>query len=142
MAAILALSMLGAGCGGSSGQSPVAAQADTIYTNANVETMNEAQPAAQAVAIKRTSILAVGSNADVLAFKGPGTTVTDLQGATILPGFIDAHSHLMGYAFFSDTNYWTDCLERKFVSQTSARRFAMRHSDESAELLHSGSDRR
>jgi predicted amidohydrolase YtcJ len=91
--------------GGSGGTSQIA---DSIFFDANVETMNAAQPTAQAVAIKGSQILAVGSDAAVLAHKGANTTVTDLAGATVLPGFIDPHSHLMGYAFFSDTNFWTD----------------------------------
>ncbi len=101
-----------AACGGSnsgaSPRSPSPSPADAIYYDANVETMNNAQPTAQAVAIKGTQMVAVGSNSAVLAYKGVNTKVSDLQGATILPGFIDAHSHLMAYAFFSDTKHWTD----------------------------------
>jgi predicted amidohydrolase YtcJ len=97
------------GCnGGGGGGSSTSAVADSILFDANVETMNAAQLSAQAVAIKGTQILAVGSNAAVMASKGANTTVTDMAGATILPGFIDPHSHLMAYAFFIDPNFWTD----------------------------------
>jgi predicted amidohydrolase YtcJ len=100
---------LAAGCGGSSSSAPTPpAFADAIYYDGNVETQNPAQPTAQAVAITGSQIDAVGTNRRVLSHKGPKTVVTDLQGATVLPGFIDPHSHLMGYAFFSDTKYWTD----------------------------------
>ena len=99
-----------AACNGSggTGEPSGTTTADSILFDANVETMNTAHPTAQAVAIKGSQILAVGSNADALAHKGAKTIVTDLAGATILPGFIDPHSHLQGYAFFSNTNYWTD----------------------------------
>ena len=38
-------------------------------------------------------IIAVGSEADVMRHKGPATEVTDLVGKTLVPGFIDGHSH-------------------------------------------------
>ncbi|NOY99181.1 MAG: amidohydrolase family protein [Chloroflexi bacterium] len=60
--------------------------------------MEPDQPAAQAIAIKEERILAVGSEADILAYGGPATQVIDLQGRTIMPGFIDAHSHLFNDA--------------------------------------------
>jgi predicted amidohydrolase YtcJ len=95
-----------AGCSGGGGGS--FAPADAIYFDANVETMNAVQPNATALAITGTGIVAVGSNSTVFANRGPKTVVTDLHGATVLPGFIDPHSHLMAYAFFSDQLYWTD----------------------------------
>ncbi len=70
--------------------------------------MNPAAPTAHAIAIRGSRIVAVGSNSAVLTHKGPKTVVTDMMGAAILPGFIDPHSHLIGYAFFSDTKFWTD----------------------------------
>jgi predicted amidohydrolase YtcJ len=94
--------------GGSDGSAKPAATADTIYVNAQIETMDTRHPVAKALAIEGTEIISVGSNSAVLRHQGPATVVTDLHGATILPGFIDAHSHLMGYAFLSDTKYWTD----------------------------------
>ena len=39
-------------------------------------------------------ILAVGSDADVVALRGPATRVIDAAGATVLPGFIEAHMHV------------------------------------------------
>ncbi len=68
--------------------------ADRIFTGATIVTMSEAQPAAQAIAIRGEKIVAVGTDEDILRWKGPSTTVTDLRGRTILPGFIDAHGHL------------------------------------------------
>ncbi|MGH7907742.1 MAG: hypothetical protein ACREP6_14055, partial [Candidatus Binataceae bacterium] len=106
IAPILALAFLWAGCSGGSSTSP--APADTIYYDANVETMNAAQPTAEAIAITGSHIVAVGSRSMVFAYKGPHTEATDLHGATILPGFIDPHSHFLAYAFFDDPAHWLD----------------------------------
>lgn len=78
---------------------PVSAQnrigpADTIYTRGDIITIVPGQPTAEALAVKDGLIVAVGSRADVeTAFKGPKTRTVDLGGKTLLPGFIDAHSH-------------------------------------------------
>jgi predicted amidohydrolase YtcJ len=69
---------------------------DAILHNGIVLTMNEFQPQAQAIAIEGGRILAVGSNAEILALRDPSTRVIDLQGKTILPGFIDSHQHRIG----------------------------------------------
>jgi predicted amidohydrolase YtcJ len=66
---------------------------DLILHNANIFTVNSREPHAQAVAIARGRFLAVGSNSDVLNLAGAGVRKLDLGGKTILPGFIDAHSH-------------------------------------------------
>ena len=68
--------------------------ADSVYLHGVVITVDEAQPRAQAVAVKDGKILAVGSDAQVSALKGPTTRVVDLAGKTMVPGFIDGHSHI------------------------------------------------
>ncbi len=60
--------------------------------------MDERQPQAQAVAIRRGRIVAVGSDADVLRFAGRNARRIDLRGHTVLPGFVDAHDHLFNDA--------------------------------------------
>ena len=70
-------------------------QADAIILNANVITMNSAAPSADAIAIKDGRFLAVGADADVSPFKGSATEIMDVDGKTVLPGFIDAHTHVM-----------------------------------------------
>ena len=67
--------------------------AERIIRGGPIVTVNPAQPAAEAVAIAGGKIVAVGSAADVMALKGPGTVVTDLAGKTLVPGFVDGHSH-------------------------------------------------
>ena len=70
------------------------AAADTIYVGGDIVTINDAQPTAEALAVKDGKILAVGARADVeSAHKGDTTKVVDLAGKALLPGFLDAHSH-------------------------------------------------
>ena len=69
--------------------------ADSVVYNANVITMNPAVPSASAVAVKDGRFMAVGMDRDILEFKGRATEVLDAGGKTVLPGFIDAHTHVM-----------------------------------------------
>ena len=66
---------------------------DLILHNSHVVTVNPAEPTAEAVAIARGRFFAVGKSADVLNLATPGVRKMDLGGKTVLPGFIDAHSH-------------------------------------------------
>jgi predicted amidohydrolase YtcJ len=68
-------------------------KADTIYVNGPVITMDKSNRVAEAVAISGDKILKVGAKKDILMLRGPNTRVVDLQGKTMLPGFIDGHSH-------------------------------------------------
>ena len=70
-------------------------KADTVIRNANVITMDRNRPRAQAVAMSDGRIVGVGSNRDVETFIGPGVKVMDMTGKTVLPGFIDAHIHVL-----------------------------------------------
>ena len=68
--------------------------ADTIYVGGDIVTLNDAQPTAEALAVKGGKILAVGARAEVeSAHKGDTTKVVDLAGKALLPSFLDAHSH-------------------------------------------------
>ena len=72
--------------------------ADVIYTGGPIVTVNDAQPTAEAVAVKSGKILAVGSNADVeRAHRGTQTTLVNLGGKTLAPGFVDGHAHFLGF---------------------------------------------
>jgi predicted amidohydrolase YtcJ len=70
-----------------------AAPAERIIRGGPIVTVHAAQPTAEAVAIAGGRIVAVGSEAEVMRHKGPATEVTDLAGKTLVPGFIDGHSH-------------------------------------------------
>ena len=73
--------------------------ADAIYTGGPIVTVNDAQPTAEALAVKDGKILAVGTKADVLKTKGDTTKLVDLGGKTLVPGFVDGHSHFGGVGF-------------------------------------------
>jgi predicted amidohydrolase YtcJ len=66
---------------------------DLILHNGNFWTVDSRAPRAQAVAISGGRFLAVGANDEVLALAGGRARKIDLGGKTVLPGFIDAHSH-------------------------------------------------
>ena len=66
---------------------------ELILYNGNIWTVNLQQPRAQAVAISGGRFLAIGSNDEVLALAAGKAKKIDLGGKTVLPGFIDAHSH-------------------------------------------------
>src|SRR3981081_2783452 len=66
---------------------------DLILHNGHIVTMNAADPVAEAAAISRGRFFDVGKNAEVMNRAAPGVRKMDLGGKTVLPGFIDAHSH-------------------------------------------------
>lgn len=75
---------------------------DIILHNANVITMDDQMPNAQAIAIKENFISAVGSNYDILSLQEVNTQLFDLQGCTVVPGLIEVHGHLLLNAFWDD----------------------------------------
>lgn len=69
----------------------------TIYYNGDIITM--AQPlTAEAVLVRDKRIEAVGTREDILSLKEPNTSLVDLKGQTMLPAFIDPHSHICALA--------------------------------------------
>jgi predicted amidohydrolase YtcJ len=68
---------------------------DLLLVNALVRTMDSQDSTATAVAIKDSRFGAVGNDDEVQSLAGPGTTTENLGGATVIPGLIDAHNHLL-----------------------------------------------
>jgi predicted amidohydrolase YtcJ len=68
--------------------------ADTIYHGGSIITIDDANPRAEAVAVKNGKIIAVGKKDDVLKTKSDSTQLVDLTGKTMLPGFVDPHGHV------------------------------------------------
>jgi hypothetical protein len=66
---------------------------DTILYNANVITVNPNKPTAQAIAILGERVVAIGENNQILKLANSTTRKIDIAGKTVVPGFIDAHSH-------------------------------------------------
>src|SRR6266478_3540017 len=70
--------------------------ADLVLTNGRIYTVDNARPEASALAVRGARVLFVGSDREAKALAGPSTQVIDLHGATVVPGIIDAHAHLLG----------------------------------------------
>ena len=73
---------------------------DTVVINGNIVTMDNTEilspdpgTIAQAMALRDGKIFALGSNQEMLGLAGPETRVMDVQGKTVVPGFIDTHVH-------------------------------------------------
>ena len=68
--------------------------AETIFRNGVLWTGRDDPQGATALAVAAGRIVAVGSDHDVLNLRGADTRVVDLDGHTLLPGFVDAHAHI------------------------------------------------
>ena len=67
--------------------------ADRIFSGGTILTVNDEQPLVQAVAVKGGHIIFAGDLALARAYANDKTDWVDLSGNTLLPGFIDAHTH-------------------------------------------------
>jgi hypothetical protein len=68
--------------------------ADFIYFGGDIITVSDAQPKVEAIAVKDGKILALGTQAEIEKNnRGAATKLVDLMGKTLMPSFIDAHSH-------------------------------------------------
>ena len=72
--------------------------ADTVLIHAKIYTANSKEPWAQAIAVREGKITAVGSDKAIDAYRGPYTKVIDAGEHMMLPGFVDAHVHMMAGA--------------------------------------------
>jgi len=79
---------------------PLSAQrpqpADLIVTADRIYTVDDARPIAEALAVRDGKIVFVGAKQSAMTLKGSTTRVLEFPGRTIVPGFIDAHAHLLG----------------------------------------------
>ncbi|MBX7481717.1 amidohydrolase [Qipengyuania qiaonensis] len=72
-----------------------AAHADLILLNGKITTLDRANPAPEAIAIRDGRFLAVGDESDVRTYAGPDTKFVDLSGRRVIPGLIDNHIHVI-----------------------------------------------
>ncbi len=90
---------------------------DLVVHHAQIYTVNEAFATAEAMAVQDGKIVAVGTNDEILK-NYQADSVVDAKGATIYPGFVDAHAHFLGYGqslYAVDlmfANSWEEVLER------------------------------
>ena len=85
-----------------------------IFYNGTVITVEKAKPLAEAAAVHDNLIQAAGSNDEILALKGPETVLIDLQGKTLMPGFVEGHTHYI-------QNAWIDGVPLKEMMDTLTR---------------------
>jgi predicted amidohydrolase YtcJ len=70
--------------------------ADLVLRNGKIATVDDAHPAAQALAIRGETIAAVGTEEEILPYIGSSTRVVDLHGMLAIPGFVESHAHFRG----------------------------------------------
>ena len=68
--------------------------ADLVVLSAKIWTGDPAQPSAQALAVRDGRIVAVGADAEIETLRGPATRAVQGRGRRVLPGLIDAHTHM------------------------------------------------
>lgn len=90
---LVAVAVMGIGCGGPARRE---APADLIVNGGPIYTASAPARVAEAFAVRDTRFIAVGRRDEVLAHRGPDTVMIDLAGATVVPGFQDAHGHVLG----------------------------------------------
>ena len=72
------------------------APADLIVHDARIYTVDATHPLATAMAVRAGRVVFVGSGREAMSLRGANTQLLDLDGATVIPGMIDAHAHLLG----------------------------------------------
>ena len=75
--------------------------ADFIFHNGVIRTISDAQPTAEALAVRGKTIVHVGDEAGAMALAGPQTRIVDLAGRLLLPGFVEGHTHPFLGAFLT-----------------------------------------
>jgi predicted amidohydrolase YtcJ len=94
-----------------------AGRADRIFVGGVVWTGDPARPAAEALAVRGATILAVGTTAEIRKLSGKGTDVVELRGRRVVPGFVDGHLHLQGGGFALDQLRLDDDFTLEAVSK-------------------------
>lgn len=74
---------------------PAVEPADTVIHGAKITTLDAKNSTATAIAVRGEKIVAIGSDQDVMRFKGPQTKLIDAGGRRVVPGLIDAHTHFI-----------------------------------------------
>ena len=91
--------------------------ADLVLLNGQIYTVEDPNSIQQAIAIKKDKIFKVGSNDAIGINITEKTTVIDLEGRTVIPGFIDSHAHFMNLGYLKlildlkKTKNWPEILD-------------------------------
>jgi predicted amidohydrolase YtcJ len=111
--------------------------ADTLLINGHIYTGDTHKPWAEALALKGAEIEAVGSNAQMRSHRTADTRVIDLHGHTVVPGFVDAHTHMLFGALdalyganLSTPEYSIDPAKNPELVVEKIREYAAKHPDD------------
>ena len=74
--------------------------ADMVLLNGKIITMNSSKPIAEAVAVKKNKIIKVDNNKKINSLVTKSTKIINLNGKTVVPGFIDSHIHVADFGKF------------------------------------------
>lgn len=102
-------------------------KANLVLFNGKVATVDDAQPLAQAIAIRGTKIIAVGSNAAIKSYQTASTRKIDLAGRLAIPGFIDSHGHFSSLGEskmqldLTGTDNWSEIVAQVKTAAEKAR---------------------
>ena len=92
---LITMSFLGVLFAYQSQSEPSVSIADTIIKNGKIATLNKDNQFVSTVAVKDGKFIAIGSDEEILRYKGNETKVIDVKGNTVIPGLNDSHSHLI-----------------------------------------------
>lgn len=92
----------------------------SAFVNGRVLTMEPELGTAEAVSTVHGVVDAVGSTDGIKRRIGPDTEVVDLDGRTVVPGFVDAHQHPLGYGF-AQAGIWVDCSDVTSIDDLVAK---------------------
>ncbi|WP_455143467.1 amidohydrolase [Candidatus Hodarchaeum mangrovi] len=84
---------------------------DYIFYNGTIITMEETQLITESVAVLGDIISAVGNESETFRFADSTTQFINMQGATLVPGFIDSHSHWIGDRGLTNMTELTDVID-------------------------------
>ncbi len=92
----------------------------TVFKGGKVLTVDKAFSEAEAIAIKGNKIIAVGDTQQVMGVAGDGVNIVELEGKTILPGFIDPHTHVLAGCVVDNTMEYVGMARFKTVAEVLA----------------------
>jgi predicted amidohydrolase YtcJ len=101
--------------------------ADLLITGGKVYTMDKAQATVEAVVVNADTIVFAGSEKEAREWVGEKTKIIDLQGKTMVPGFIEGHGHFMGVGYneldldLSGAKNFTEIVEQVRIAVSKAK---------------------
>jgi predicted amidohydrolase YtcJ len=96
--------------------------ADLVLTNGRIYTVDNARPVVTALAARSGRVIFVGSDAEARVLSSSSTRLIDLHGATVVPGIVDAHGHLLGLGYMlQSANVAGSASYQEVVDRVKAR---------------------